>query len=227
MSSPATSPNEIIRRYKRALAQAKGQKYADETQIKYQNGWFRVCHVDGTESNYRRQLVHFFTESLLEAAPDPAAYLKAVEKREAAKRELLDGSESFKTDGFNKRANGRNVVQMGQRAQIPAQQKASSRDSIVLVLIFGITVLCLLIWHDYEKKEEATRDARRLAEQLEREEKKKEANRKWEASSKFATNSYPVAPQTDPYAGRDFRSVIQDDRFWRDVEHELRRKGYK
>jgi len=87
MATPAKTPKEAIADYKRAIVHAKGKQYAAETEIDHKNGWFRVRHVDGTESRYRRRQILFFTKSLLESDFDSKAYSRAVEERKAAERQ--------------------------------------------------------------------------------------------------------------------------------------------
>jgi hypothetical protein len=71
----------IIQDYKRALAHAKGEKFAAETSIDHRQGLFLVANIDGTHVFYRRRKLLAVIEHLYDAEFNPHAYDEAVTRR--------------------------------------------------------------------------------------------------------------------------------------------------
>lgn len=136
MAAASQTPDEIIKGHKRALTHAKGEKYADETEVEHDNGWFRVRHVDGTESKYRRRQMLFFAESLMETEFDADAYTKAVEDRQAAERQRIQQLEVQR-----KRAS---AAQPFNRPQPPTPIQNTSAGCFLSVL--GLAISIGVIW---------------------------------------------------------------------------------
>jgi hypothetical protein len=193
------SPKRLIREYKRALAHAKGERYAKETKVDYENGWFRVQRVDGTEKSYRKRQFVFFTEAFSEEQFDPNAYDEAVRQRQ--ERETNKPSiPVFDAAAYNRAVaeriavgESRTTQQRVISAQYSRSWRFSSLDCFIMLLLFAFTVGVFYWIHaDSEKQKreaEAAREARETKARAEYEEREKRLRE--------------LAPAVTPARGRD------------------------
>lgn len=171
MARPAKTPKELIADYVRALVHAKGRQYAAETHVDYDNGWFRVQHVDGTESKYRRRQILFFTASLLEADFDGEAYTQAIEERKAAEREKA-------TEIELQRSGARNLILQNTVYRPTHNVWVRSFLSLILTAIsLGVLWWCIADWQKEKRKDQEAK----------RKEEREEWNRKLEAAREAAS----------------------------------------
>ena len=155
VAEPPKTACEIIKGYKLALARAKGEKYAAETEVHYENGWFTVHHVDGTRSKWRRFQLRYLIDQLIESDFDPQAYEAAIQAREKSRFEsaqhVMQSQRSVST------------------ATVPIVETTQNGNSLRIVgfWLFLIAVACAVtgwvVWIDLEKEERFVNDAKSIS----------------------------------------------------------------
>jgi hypothetical protein len=201
------SPTQLIKEYKRALAHTKGEQYAKEIRVEYENGWFRVQHVDGSEKSYRKRQLVFFTEALSEEKLDPNAYDEAVRQRQ--QRE----ANKFSTPAFDAEAYNRGVAERmaaAGRVRVLSRPQNSFAGCFLglLALAFSVGVFWW-IYADIEKRSKEAEVAREAKARAELE----EWNRKWEAQRATLPSTPKLLPAADD---REFKTVLGN--IWPGVE---------
>lgn len=222
MATPAKTPEEVIADYKRALVRAKGEEYAAETDVDYENGWFRVRNVDGTKSSYRRQQILFITESLLEADFDIEAYAHAVDKRKAAERRKSAQIEA------QRQLMSRPILQAPAQ---PALQKLVPDVWVYCLTGFiSMAMIAGLIWaqKDVERMSMHAKQSEYSAKEIEaklKAEEREEQKRKQEAEyAARAAQNPPSQSRFFPDPDSGFKTVLGDLRIGTKL---YRKSGYR
>ena len=205
------SPAQLIKEYKRALTHAKGEKYAKETRVEYENGWFRVQHVDGSEKSYRKRQLVFFTEALTEEKLDPNAYDEALRQRH--QREANKFSiPAFDADAYNRAVAERFAAAEQIKALTPRPKPPQNSLAGCLFGLLGLAFSIGVFWwicSDFEKRSKEAEAAREAKAQAERE----EWNRKWEAQRATLPSTPKLLPAADD---PEFKTVLGN--IWPGVE---------
>ncbi len=194
MTTPAKTQDQILDNYKRALAHANGKQYAAETDVDYHNGWFRVRHVNGTESKYRRRQILFFTESLFDSDFDSDAYDRAIEERQEAARRKANQMEVQRQLKANPHPASKAPTQNIRRGFI--------FNLIVLAVSVGVIWWCTSDLQGSKRKEAVAQEASRKAEQ-------DAWNKKWETEQASRGSADPSTQSRffpDPNSG--FKTVL-------------------
>ena len=220
------TPKQLIKEYKCALAHAKGERYAKETRVEYENGWFRVQHVDGSEKSYRKRQLVFFTEALNEEKFDPDAYDQAVRERENREANK-PATPAFDAKAYNQAVAER--IAAAERAKAIAPRPQNSFVGCffgLLALAFSVAVFWWIHADSEKQKREAeaareVREAKERAEYEEQEKRRRELapavtpTRGWDSDPEYTTVLGKLRPGMKLYykTTHEFYGFVTDIRW--------------
>ncbi len=201
------TPKQIIKEYKRALAHAKGKRYSNETGVNYENGWYHVLNVDGTETSCRKRQLLYFAERLLEQELDSAAYDEALSRR---RTKPVVQHPAFDAEAYNRDVAER--IAAHEQAKIAAQPKPPqvSFAGLLLSLLVIAASIGFIRWgylDNQEQKQKVETEKQRV--EAEREAKARTERQKWNPNYEVEHARSPSSPKLLPAADDpEFKAVL-------------------
>lgn len=208
------SPEQLIADYLAALRTAKGDSYADETRVKYLNGWFVVKHVNGEEKRYRKNQITFFTASLREEPFDGGAYERA--KNEKLERQCQENQKRIDAKQRLEHWQKQNRVEQNQSEPV-----SSRSHKMILVGLIIVVAVAYLIGQSNLAEQRAIERAEKEAALKQEESERRAALQRERDMQDFLKKPLPTARTTSAldseYVSALGRIRIGDALYWRDT----------